>query len=150
MNIGVPKERHKGEKRVALTPETVKKLATLGFTLHIEKGAGANAGFSDTDYRQAGAQITAKKIILGSDIIYKINPPSSAEIEDIKPGALLVSFIYPAHNKSLVEELNAKNISILAMDMVPRISRAQSMDALSSIANLSGYRAVIELSLIHI
>lgn len=144
MNIGVPKERHKGEKRVALTPETVKKLATLGFTLYIEKGAGANAGFSDTDYRQAGAQITAKKIILGSDIIYKINPPSSAEIEDIKPGALLVSFIYPAHNKSLVEELNAKNISILAMDMVPRISRAQSMDALSSIANLSGYRAVIE------
>ena len=144
MLIGIPKESLSGETRVAATPDTVAKLKKLGFEITVQSEAGALSSFDDAAYEQAGAKVVNKKQVWGADIIFKLNAPTDSEIELMHEGQTLVSFIRPAQNKELVDKLNAKKITVLAMDMVPRISRAQSLDALSSTANISGYRAVIE------
>jgi H+-translocating NAD(P) transhydrogenase subunit alpha len=146
MRIGIPKESFTGETRVAASPKTVEQLKKLGFDVAIESGAGERASFTDELYITAGAIIEKDTDIWQSDLIYKVNPPNEEEISMIKEGATLVSFLFPAQNSDLVNKLSQKNINVLAMDMVPRISRAQSMDALSSMANIGGYRAVVEAS----
>ena len=145
MQIGIPKEIQENENRVAATPNTVALLIKQGFTFLVEQNAGTAASFSDLTYQEAGAEISADAAtVLQSDIIFKVNAPTQAEIELIKEGATLVSFIWPAQNPELLKQLEAKNISVIAMDSVPRTSRAQALDALSSMANIAGYRAVIE------
>ena len=144
MRIGIPKESITGETRVAATPKTVEQLRKLGFEVGVESGAGELASFTNELYTAAGANIVDSAEVWQSDLIYKVNPPDAEEIPRIKEGATLVSFLYPAQNPDLVNTLSGKNINVLAMDMVPRISRAQSMDALSSMANIGGYRAIIE------
>lgn len=144
MKIGIPKESLAGETRVAATPKTVEQLRKLGFTVAVESGAGEQASFTDELYRNAGAILTKASDVWQSDLIFQVNPPNKEEISQIKDGAALVCFLYPAQSQELVHQLSQKNINVLAMDMVPRISRAQSMDALSSMANIGGYRAVVE------
>lgn len=142
MRIGIPKEHLEGELRVAATPTTVSQLIKLGFEVDIEKCAGQLSNFSNEDYETAGAKIVDD--IWQSDIIYKINAPTDEEIAAMNEGAVLVSFVQPAQHPVLLEKLKDKKITSMAVDMVPRISRAQSMDVLSSMANISGYRAVVE------
>ena len=144
MLIGVPKELLNNESRVAATPKTVQQIIKLGFNVIVEQQAGFNASFEDNAYAEAGATIGNAKAVWNADIIFKVNPPTDAEIALIKEGATLVSFIWPAQNPELMAKLSAKKINVLAMDAVPRISRAQSLDALSSMANIAGYRAVVE------
>jgi NAD(P) transhydrogenase subunit alpha len=144
--IGVPKETAAGEKRVATVPEVVEKLIKLGFSVNVESGAGDLANFSDDVYRAAGAQIVegAARLWATSDIVFKVRGPSTEEVGLLREGGTLVSFIWPAQNPELLKQLAAKKATVLAMDSVPRISRAQKLDALSSMANIAGYRAVIE------
>lgn len=144
MIIGIPKESIADETRVAATPNTVKQLKKLGFDIVVESGAGEKASFPDEAYSAAGADVAAGGTVWQSDLIYKINPPDDEEIAKVKDGATLVSFLYPGLNPELVQKLSKRKINVLAMDMVPRISRAQALDALSSMANIGGYRAVIE------
>ncbi len=144
MLIGVPRELLDGETRVAATPKTVEQIKKLGFEVIIEKDAGFKASFEDDAFAQAGATIGNAKAVWNADIIFKVNAPTDAEIALIKEGATLVSFIWPAQNPELMQKLSAKKINVLAMDAVPRISRAQALDALSSMANIAGYRAVVE------
>ena len=146
LSIGIPKEVFAGEKRVATVPEVVEKLIKLGFKVAVESGAGDLANFSDEVYRTAGAEIIsdAPQLWAASDIIFKVRAPSEAEIELMKEGCTLVSFIWPAQNPELLKKLAARKATVLAMDSVPRMSRAQKLDALSSMANIAGYRAVIE------
>ena len=152
MMIGVPRERYAGERRVALTPETVGHLLKLGFNVSVEAGAGELAAFADDAYRAAGAQIAAdaRSLWAAADIVVKVRAPqrdgqsSEDEIELMRPGMTLISFIWPAQHPELLERLAARGATVLAMDCVPRISRAQKLDALSSMANMAGYRAVIE------
>ena len=144
MLIGVPRELLDNESRVAATPKTVQQILKLGFEVLVEKNAGFNASFEDQAFVNAGAKIGSAQDVWNADIIFKVNAPTDAEIAQIKEGATLVSFIWPAQNSQLMEKLSAKKINVLAMDAVPRISRAQALDALSSMANISGYRAVIE------
>ena len=154
MKIGVPNEIHAGEKRVATTPEVIKFLQKLGYSVAVESGAGAKANFSDEAYRQSGAEIinNTKSLWESSNIILKVRAPEQHpdlnvdECELLNEGQTLISFIWPAQNESLIQKLAEKNINVLAMDSIPRISRAQKMDALSSMANIAGYRAVIEAS----
>ncbi|MFC7517806.1 Re/Si-specific NAD(P)(+) transhydrogenase subunit alpha [Herbaspirillum sp. GCM10030257] len=144
--IGVPREVFPGEKRVATVPDVVEKLIKLGFSVAVESGAGDAANFSDDTYRAAGAQIVdnAAQLWSTSDIVFKVRGPSPEEVGLIRPGTTLVSFIWPAQNPELMQQLATKQVTVLAMDSVPRMSRAQKMDALSSMANIAGYRAVIE------
>ena len=152
MKIGVPKEIFPGEKRVATTPEVAEQLQKLGFTVAVEAGAGLAANFSDDAYREAGAEIIedTKSLWDAADIILKVRAPESDsglgvdETQLLHEGQTLISFIWPAQNKELMDRLAAKKVNVLAMDSVPRISRAQKLDALSSMANIAGYRAVIE------
>lgn len=144
MKIGIPKESIADETRVAATPNTVRQLKKLAFDIAVESSAGEKASFTDEAYSAVGANIVDGNLVWQSDLIYKLNPPNEEEIAKIKEGATLVSFLYPAQHPDLVEKLSGKKINVLAMDMVPRISRAQSLDALSSMANIGGYRAVIE------
>jgi len=145
MLIGVPRETAAGEKRVATVPEVVEKLAKLGFRVAVESGAGDAANFPDEAYRAAGAEITdAARIWEGADIVFKVRAPSMAEVARMREGTILVSFIWPAQNAELMQALAERKTTVLAMDSVPRISRAQKLDALSSMANIAGYRAVIE------
>ena len=141
--IGVPRETAAGEKRVATVPEVVEKLVKLGFRVAVQSGAGAAANFADETYRAAGADIV-EDVWAMADIIFKVRAPSIAELERMRPGTTLVSFLWPAQNRELMEALAARGATALAMDSVPRISRAQKLDALSSMANIAGYRAVIE------
>lgn len=146
MIIGIPKETLKGENRVAATPSSVKALIARGFDVQLEKLAGKKSSFNDADYIESGA-ITANKVdVWQSDIVFKVNPPTSEEVELMKDGATLVGFVQPAQNAELVVQLQQKNITTIAMDMVPRMTRSQSLDALSSMANIAGYRAVVEAS----
>ena len=144
--IGVPREVFPGEKRVATVPEIVEKLIKQGFRVAVETGAGDSAQISDEAYRAAGAEIVADRAQLWakSDIVFKVRAPDSTEIGLLREGGVLVSFIWPAQNPELMKSLAAKKATVLAMDSVPRISRAQKLDALSSMANIAGYRAVIE------
>ena len=144
MKIAIPKESQSGETRVACTPATVPLLQKLGFEVAVERGAGEAAGFTDAAYEAAGASIAAAAEIWKSPLVYKVNPPNDKELAKLKVGQTLVSFLYPRQNEELVQKLTDKKVNALAMDMVPRISRAQALDALSSMANISGYRAVIE------
>lgn len=146
MHIGIPKERLENETRIAATPQTVIQLLKLGFTVAIEDGAGLLASFDNISYSKAGALITDAASVWQSDIILKVNPPQESEVALMKEGATLISFIQPAQNEALVKLLMERKINTLAMDRVPRISRAQSMDALSSMANIAGYRAIVEAS----
>jgi NAD(P) transhydrogenase subunit alpha len=148
MKIGVPKETYTGEKRVATTPEVITWLQKLGYTVSVESGAGAQANFSDDAYREAGAEIISdtKALWDSADIIFKVRAPDDNEVELLHDGQTLISFLWPAQNEALMQKLAAKNINVLAMDSVPRISRAQKMDALSSMANIAGYRAIVEAS----
>ncbi len=144
MYIGIPRESLAGEARVAATPATVKQLLKLGFEVSVEAGAGSKANFADAEFIEAGAKVVSASEVWNAPLIYKVNAPTDAEIAKIKEGTTLVSYLWPAQNPELVKKLSEKKINVMAMDMVPRISRAQSMDALSSMANISGYRAVIE------
>ena len=148
MKIGVPKEIHAGEKRVATTPEVIGHLKKLGFEVLVEAGAGAGAHFSDAAYSEAGATVVdnAKSVWSDSDIVLKVRGPelNGEEINLLKEGQILISFLWPAQNPDLLKKLAEKKVTAMAMDMVPRISRAQKMDALSSMANIAGYRAVVE------
>ncbi|MCB2129682.1 MAG: Re/Si-specific NAD(P)(+) transhydrogenase subunit alpha, partial [Rhodobacteraceae bacterium] len=146
MKVGVPKETFAGEARVALTPDSALQLAKLGHECFVETGAGAAAGFSDAAYEAAGVTVvkTGAALFKQADIVAKVRPPSDTEVKRLSKGQTLISFFYPAQNKDLLELANKQGATVVAMDMVPRISRAQKMDALSSMANISGYRAVIE------
>jgi len=144
MIIGIPRESHAGETRVAATPQTVGQLIKLGYSVIVESGAGDASSFTDTAFVEAGAEIGDPEQALSADVILKVNAPADDEIAKLKDGATLVSLISPALNPELVEKLSARPITVLAMDAVPRISRAQSLDVLSSMANIAGYRAVVE------
>ena len=147
LTIGIPREVFAGEKRVATVPDVVEKLIKLGFKVAVETGAGDLANFSDDDYRAAGAEIldTAAKLWAGSDIVFKVRGPDADEVALMREGGTLVSFIWPAQNPELMQQLAAKKATVLAIDSLPRqLSRAQKMDALTSMAGISGYRAVIE------
>ena len=145
--IGIPKEVYPGEKRVAISPEVVTKLIKLGFAVVVEKGAGDGADFYDDVFVTAGATIapTAADLWSKSDIIFKVRAPTAGEVALMKAGQTLISFIWPAQNPQLMDDLKARKVTVLAMDAVPRLlSRAQKMDALTSMAGITGYRAVIE------
>lgn len=146
MKIGTPKEVSAGEARVAMTPDSALQLQKLGYECVVESGAGVAAGFADALYREAGVEVvkTASALWKAADIITKVRPPNATEAKRLTDGKLLISFFYPAQNTEQMELLAGKGASVIAMDMVPRISRAQKMDALSSMANIAGYRAVIE------
>lgn len=146
MKIGTPKEVSAGEARVAMTPDSALQLQKLGYECVVESGAGVAAGFADALYREAGVEVvkTAAALWKAADIITKVRPPNATEAKRLTDGKLLISFFYPAQNTEQMELLAGKGASVIAMDMVPRISRAQKMDALSSMANIAGYRAVIE------
>lgn len=143
MRIGVTRERA-GETRVAATPATVKQLLALGYEVLLEPGAGELSSFSDAAYVDAGALVGSAADAWGSDIVLRVNAPALDEVSRLRSGAVLVSLISPALNPELLETLRAAGVTALAMDAVPRISRAQSMDVLSSMANIAGYRAVVE------
>jgi NAD(P) transhydrogenase subunit alpha len=152
MKVGIPKEVFSGECRVAATPDTARRLQKLGFEILVESGAGQAANFPDESYRQADCTIVpdAAKLWNESDVVLKVRPPQQhpdigkSETELLQAGKTLISFIYPAQNPELLEDLAARKATVLAMDAIPRITRAQKMDALSSMANIAGYRAVIE------
>jgi len=146
MKIGTPKETFIGEARVAMTPDSALQLQKLGHECLIETGAGQAAGFSDALYKDAGVKIvkTAEALWKAADTIAKVRPPSDTEAKRLTNGKTLISFFFPAQNEEQMAQIAAKGASVIAMDMVPRISRAQKMDALSSMANIAGYRAVIE------
>ena len=148
MQIGIPTEIYAGEKRVATTPEVAGWLQKLGYTVAIEAGAGEKANFSDQSYSDAGVEVIRDtgQLWASSDIILKVRAPETSEIEYLSAGKTLISFIWPAQNEDLMQKLSAKKVNVLAMDSVPRISRAQKMDALSSMANIAGYRAIVEAS----
>lgn len=144
MRIGIPKESLANENRVAATPGTVGQLLRLGFEVVVEHDAGRLASFDDNAFSQAGASVADSAKVWQSDIILKVNAPQDAEIPRLRAGCTLISFIWPAQNAELMDKLKARNITVMAMDAVPRISRAQSLDALSSMANIGGYRAIVE------
>jgi NAD(P) transhydrogenase subunit alpha len=146
MRIGVPREIYAGEKRVATTPEVAAQLIKLGFDVAVESGAGTAANYSDAAYEAAGCSIVAAtdSIWGDSDIILKVRGPENEEAERLKSGQTLISFLWPAQNPELLQLLTERGVTAMAMDSVPRISRAQKVDALSSMANIAGYRAVVE------
>ena len=144
--IAVTKESRAGETRVAAVPESVKKLVAAGFAVTVESGAGTAAAYPDADYIAAGASIApdAKTAVASADLLFKVRGPSAAEIAALKPGAIVVALLNPYQERETLQALAAKGATAISMEFVPRISRAQAMDALSSQANLAGYRAVIE------
>ncbi len=145
--IGVPRETFPGEKRVATVPEVVEKLIKLGFRVAVESGAGEAANFSDEAYRAAGAEVIqgAAALWAAADIVFKVRPPSKEEVALLREGGVLIGFVWPAQNPELMQQLAARKATVLAIDALPRtLSRAQKMDALTSMAGVSGYRAVIE------
>jgi len=146
VKIGTPKEISEGEARVAMTPESAGQLQKLGHDCVIEAGAGEAAGFSDAAYTDAGVAVvkTAAALWKAADIVAKVRPPNETEAKRLRKGQTLISFFWPGQNEALLELAKGKGATVIAMDMVPRISRAQKMDALSSMANIAGYRAVIE------
>jgi NAD(P) transhydrogenase subunit alpha len=139
------RERSAGEARVAATPETVRRLRARGLAFQVELGAGLAAGYADQDYADAGAQLVESGAGLGAgvDAVLCVNPPAAAVLDQLKPGALVAGLLAPYGASSLVEQLEARRLSALALELLPRISRAQSMDVLSSQANIAGYKAVL-------
>ena len=146
MRIGVPREIHAGEKRVATTPEVAAQLIELGFAVAVEKDAGSRASFSDRAYRDAGCDVVdgTKELWDGSDIVLKVRAPEGGELAMLRADQTFIAFLAPGQNPELLGKLAASGATALSMDSVPRISRAQKLDALSSMANIAGYRAVVE------
>ena len=151
MKIAIVKETEELEKRVAASPETVKKLLSLGFSVDVEEGAGVNSFFSDADYKNAGANIISdtKSIISSADIVFKVNTvhkdgKGADDINIYNKGTKIIGFLKPLQNPSQIKDLADKNIDAFSVELIPRISRAQSMDALSSQSNLAGYKAVVD------
>ncbi|WP_037183692.1 Re/Si-specific NAD(P)(+) transhydrogenase subunit alpha [Rhodococcoides fascians] len=144
MRLGVVAESTPGETRVAATPASVRKLLGLGYEVLVEQGAGERASFSDSAYREAGATVASGDVVWAAEVVLKVDAPTPVEIDRLSDDATTVSLIGPASNAELVAALAQRNLTVLAMDAVPRISRAQSMDVLSSMANIAGYRSVIE------
>ncbi len=146
--IGTPNETAKGENRVAMTPASARDLQKLGFDCIVQSGAGKAARFSDAAYREAGVTVvkTVGELWEQADVVAKVQRPTAAEAKRFRAGQTVISFVYPSEATKLMETAQAANSTLIAMDMVPRISRAQKMDALSSTANIAGYRAVIEAS----
>jgi NAD(P) transhydrogenase subunit alpha len=144
MTLGIPAESFPPERRVAATPEAAGTLVSLGFRVLVERGAGKPAGFDDAAYESAGAVIADRDAVWSSEVVVKVRPPDDEEAGRLRTGQTLISFIYPAQHTSLVESLRARGVDVVAMDQVPRTTRAQKVDALSSMANLTGYRAVVE------
>ncbi|HCH19812.1 MAG TPA: Re/Si-specific NAD(P)(+) transhydrogenase subunit alpha [Cellvibrionales bacterium] len=146
MLIAIPKETAPGELRAALIPDTVKKLVRMGAEVSLEAGAGSGAGFSDNDYETAGASIASDKASLlgAADVVLRVRKPELSDVELLKPGSIHVSFLDPFNEHALIDALKAKNISAISMEMIPRSTRSQKMDALSSQANLAGYVMVMQ------
>ena len=146
VKIGALKETTEGEARVAVTPSSAAHLQKLGHEVLVQSQAGLGAGFSDAQYERAGVTVLpdAQALIAAADIVVKVRPPAAAELDRLQAGQTLISFFYPGQNTDLLDRARDRGVNVLAMDMVPRISRAQKMDALSSMANIAGYRAVIE------
>ena len=144
MKTGIPKEYTAGETRVAATPETVKKLCAAGLAVAIETGAGLGAHFTDESYAAAGAEIVDPAHALAADVVFKIHKPTPAEIQRMKSGAVLISLLDMCHDDGTFDLLAAQGVDSFALEMIPRLSRAQTMDVLSSQANIAGYRAVLE------
>jgi len=145
MKIGFPTEIERDERRVAASPDSVRRLVQLGFEVLIERGAGQRAGFADADYQAAGAEIAADAAAAWNcELVAKVRAPQTSEVCLLREGAVLISLLFPAQNEALVEALAARRASAIALDAIPRTSRAQKMDVLSSMANIAGYRAVIE------
>jgi NAD(P) transhydrogenase subunit alpha len=145
MQIGVPKETWPGELRVALVPQNAKKLISLGFDVIVESGAGTNAGFTDADFEDAGASISADHVglVSSADLIFKVRKPDAEDVSQLKSGAISISFLDPFNEKDLVESMAQQGVVSISMEMIPRSTRAQKMDALSSQANLAGYVTII-------
>lgn len=148
MKLGVPSETVEGERRVALTPDGVKTLKSKGFDVMIESGAGARAGFADDAYHQAGAEIVSgDRVYEHADIVLKVQGPQDgsplSEVNRLRSGSMIVSFLFPTTNLDTTRQLAARNVTAFAMDLVPRITRAQSMDALSSMSTVAGYQAAL-------
>ena len=146
IRIGIPKETHPGEKRIAATPQTIIKLKKLGFDVNVEAGAGHGINATDAEYSEAGAHVIhdARQLYAESDVVLKVRPPEDGEADLIREGGWLIGFIWPAQNRDMLDRLARKKATVFAMDSVPRITRAQKMDTLSAMANIAGYRAVIE------
>jgi len=144
--VGTVKETFSGEARVAMTPASARELQKLGHSCQIESGAGDAAGYTDAAYKEAGVTVveSAQSLFSSADVITKVRPPTDSEIAQLNSGKTLISFFYPGQEEVMLGKAVASGASVIAMDMVPRISRAQKMDALSSMANIAGYRAVIE------
>ena len=149
--IAVTRERRKDETRVAATPETVRKLCGSGFSMVVEAGAGLGAAIADSDYAAAGAEIASSidAALKSADVLFKVRSPDAEEVRALKTGAIVVGLLDPFQDPDLVEALTRKHATAFAMELVPRITRAQAMDALSSQANLAGYRAVIEAAQVY-
>ncbi len=144
MKVGVPRETLDGESRVALVPDLIAKLSPAGLEVAVESGAGARAGFLDAAYRDAGAKISkGAGAVLGADVVFKVQAPSAAEVGSMREGAVLLSFLQPATQGPIIEALAKRGVTAFSLELLPRISRAQSMDALSSQASLAGYKAVL-------
>lgn len=144
MKIGVIKETRPGERRVAVTPQVARDFIAKGFEVVVEKNAGLDSHFRDEDYEAAGARVTTKdKVFREADLIVKVNPPSDEDLPYFREGQVFVGMLFPYNNPELVEQLAAKKVTAFAMELIPRISRAQNMDVLSSQSNLAGYKAVI-------
>ena len=148
LTIGVPRETAEGERRVAATPESLSALVKKGFGVAVQAGAGEGSSFRDGDYERIGARIVrdGPALLASADVVLAVRPPSAQLVSSLKPGALLLSFLYPAVNADTVGALAKRGVTSLGMEQVPRITRAQQYDALSSMANIAGYRAVIEAS----
>lgn len=144
VRVGVPAEDYAGENRVAVSPNAVGLLKKGGFNVCIERGAGLKANFLDSEYESQGATIVDRSEALGSDVVLKVREPTVNDINSMKEGSTLYSFLYPKQNQDLVDAATQRGVNTFAMESVPRISRAQVFDALSSMANISGYKAVIE------
>ena len=144
MQVGIPKETAAGETRVAATPETVKKLCAAGFAVTVETDAGVGAHFTDRAYREAGAEIAPAEVVLSADVVFKVHKPAFAEIRLMKHGAVLISLLDMCHDDGTFDALADRHVDAFALEMMPRLSRAQTMDVLSSQANIAGYRAVLE------
>jgi NAD(P) transhydrogenase subunit alpha len=143
MRIGIPREKRADETRVAATPDVVRRYVERGAAVVVESGAGARATFDDASYRAVGAEI-ADAAVWSADVVLKVQPPTPEEVAGLAAGAVLISFLYPESNPETVVALERGQVTALAMESVPRIARAQKMDALSSMANLAGYKAVLE------
>ncbi|MDQ3035024.1 MAG: NAD(P)(+) transhydrogenase (Re/Si-specific) subunit alpha, partial [Myxococcota bacterium] len=146
IRIGVPKEARPGEKRVAATPESTSKLREMGLEIAVERGAGRDAGYADEAYVEAGATLVedAETIFATSDLVLKVRPPTEREASTLRDGTILVSLLQPERHEELPKILAERRVSAIALERIPRITRAQKMDVLSSQANLAGYRAVVE------